>query len=316
MTSADTSTAQPDTHPPADQRAIDTYRYLRGGMVVLIVLLTVAVLTYKRTDDCWATSISAYYFTPVRAVFVGSLCALGIMLIVYRGTKVTEDVLLDLAGLMAFVIAFVPTGRPTAGCIFEVPPAYRVLVEDPFLWQSVRNNVTALFIGVVVAKLLAVGMHWLKGTKPDRSVGGWIVTAALWLIFAVGLVVFVKRPLSFYDHAHQYAALILFVALVLVIAINGFLGFSTAERFRRYPLAYFVIALTMLVFLIFVAVLFCLGKADGSGGRPYLTLIVEAGLIGSFAAYWGIQTFELWETPTRPVQPPTTPAGQKLMDFL
>ena len=50
---------------PAQTRdiALDTYRYLRGGMVVMIVMLGAAVIGEKLTATCWQTSISAYFFT-------------------------------------------------------------------------------------------------------------------------------------------------------------------------------------------------------------------------------------------------------------
>ena len=49
-------------------------------------------------------------------MFIGALCAIGALLIVYKGSKDTEDVLLNLAGILAFVVAFVPTSRPVLLC--------------------------------------------------------------------------------------------------------------------------------------------------------------------------------------------------------
>ena len=91
------------------QAAIETYRYLRVGIVALALLLALAVVGEIVVGDAGLLgSISAYYFTPVRDVFVGVLVALGLGLIVIRGRGV-EDVLLNLAGMLAPVVAFVPT---------------------------------------------------------------------------------------------------------------------------------------------------------------------------------------------------------------
>ena len=78
-------------------------------VVMLFASLIVVAMT---TGGCWQTSISAYYYTAAHSVFVASLCAIGILLITYRGSTDTEDILLDLAGVLAFVVAMVPTARP------------------------------------------------------------------------------------------------------------------------------------------------------------------------------------------------------------
>ena len=77
-------------------------------MVVVIVMLFAAIFIDSVPTDCWQGSISAYYYTAARNVFVATLCCLGIMLIVYKGSNDTEDVLLNLAGTLAFFVAFVP----------------------------------------------------------------------------------------------------------------------------------------------------------------------------------------------------------------
>ena len=101
---------------PADSVALTTYRFLRGGMVVMVVLLGVALVTERWHATCWQTSISAYYFTTAHTVFIGALYAIGAMLIVYQGTSDTENTLLNLAGVLTFVIATVPTTRPILLC--------------------------------------------------------------------------------------------------------------------------------------------------------------------------------------------------------
>jgi len=97
------------------QDALSTYRHLRLAMVFVLALLLVSVALRAITADpglCFEGSISAYYFTSTRAVFVGALCALGACLIVYRGNTDLEDVALNVSGALAFVVAFVPTGAP------------------------------------------------------------------------------------------------------------------------------------------------------------------------------------------------------------
>src|SRR5690349_9423078 len=70
-----------------------------------------AVLTerLKAAPGCFQQSISAYQYTPVRGFFVGVTFALGICLICLRGSTEIEDALLNIAGMLAPVVALVPT---------------------------------------------------------------------------------------------------------------------------------------------------------------------------------------------------------------
>src|SRR5205085_6408417 len=54
-------------------------------------------------------SISAYYYTPVRGMFAGALLAIGACLVCIRGSTTVEDILLNVAGMLAPVVALIPT---------------------------------------------------------------------------------------------------------------------------------------------------------------------------------------------------------------
>jgi hypothetical protein len=54
-------------------------------------------------------SISAYYHTPMRDVFVGSLCAIAVFLASYRGPERADDLLGDVACASAIGVALLPT---------------------------------------------------------------------------------------------------------------------------------------------------------------------------------------------------------------
>ena len=84
---------------------LDTYRYLRGGMVVMVVLLGAGVIGAAISSQCWQGSISAYYYSAAHSVFIAAVCAIGVLMIVYRGSTDTEDELLNLAGMSAFIVA-------------------------------------------------------------------------------------------------------------------------------------------------------------------------------------------------------------------
>ena len=89
----------------ADQRELrqddiqKTYRSLRIGIVLSVFVLFASIFLEWSKSHCWQSSISAYYYTPVRAVLVGSLFAVGLALIVYKGQDPREDFCLNLAGM-------------------------------------------------------------------------------------------------------------------------------------------------------------------------------------------------------------------------
>ena len=54
-------------------------------------------------------SISNYYYTGMRNVFVGTLCAIGVFLLSYRGYERTDDIAGDIACVLSVGVAFFPT---------------------------------------------------------------------------------------------------------------------------------------------------------------------------------------------------------------
>ena len=91
---------------------ISSYRYLRLSIVVLVATLGMALLIETSKASCMQGSISAYYYTPVHAVFVGALVAMGVVMVALKGRDPIEDLCFNLAGVLAPVVAFVPTARP------------------------------------------------------------------------------------------------------------------------------------------------------------------------------------------------------------
>jgi len=84
----------------------------RRGMAILASLFPVFFLVssfvLQRTK--FQTSMSAYYWTLSleRNVFVGTLCAVGVFLLLYKGYTLLEDRLLDVAGVCAVGVALCP----------------------------------------------------------------------------------------------------------------------------------------------------------------------------------------------------------------
>jgi hypothetical protein len=69
-------------------------------VIIHIILVRQAVLL---------GSMSGYYYTDVRGILVGSLCAIGVFLFAYRGYDGWDDGLTNAAGVFAIGVALFPT---------------------------------------------------------------------------------------------------------------------------------------------------------------------------------------------------------------
>jgi hypothetical protein len=106
---------QPDLKNSGDD--IKTYRRIRRaigflGISLPIVLIILSLIPFFKTPIQY--SISDYYYTNLRELFTGVLCAVGLFLIRYIGFKSSsfwknDNLLTNIAGYMAFGIAFFPT---------------------------------------------------------------------------------------------------------------------------------------------------------------------------------------------------------------
>ena len=269
--------------------ALDTYRYLRGGMAVMIVLLGAAVVAERVGADCWQTTISDYYYTSAHAVFIASVGAVGAMLIVYKGSSATEDVLLNFAGILAFVVAMVPTTRPDLLC----GPARLIAGDD----AAVRN-VWAVVVALVVSRVASWWMYRRTGTTRERPP---LATAATWLqrvVLGVGVVTLVAAPEWFRANAHGVAAVAMFASIIATVLITAFVTGNQDQakcpQRRRYQAAYRAIAAAMALALGTAVVLHLV-----LDGFNHAIIVIEAALILLFGAYWLVQTVELWGTTTR-----------------
>lgn len=279
--------------------ALTTYRYLRIAMPVLVVILGTSVIyqVFAPTDDdCWLGSISAYYYTAARAVFVACLCAIGTCLIVYRGNTTREDVALNVAGFMAFFVAFIPTPlkklevSPGASCERSNVPS------DEQLVAALNNNIFALLIGATVA----VGViFWFRSKSSNTNgprtsaipfISTTVAVLAAWAVFAIW-------PERVRSSGHIVAAVIVFAGIIVVVAMNSFtwswLDPKAVAPKRRYRNAYRLILGAMLLVMGVLGVIALLEAYD------HAVFWLEAGVIALFAVYWIVQTFELWNVTKR-----------------
>ena len=104
-----------DQQPDSDNSLVISYLWLRTAIGIIGIALPFALALGKILFDGGGlqSSMSAYYYTNTRNVFVGSLCAIGIFLMSYRGYGRKDNIAGKLACVFAIGVAFFPTTPPT-----------------------------------------------------------------------------------------------------------------------------------------------------------------------------------------------------------
>jgi hypothetical membrane protein len=114
-------------------------------------------------------SMSSYYHTPMRDIYMGLLCTIAFCLYLYKGYTTLEDRVLNLAGIFAFLTAILPTGvspyHEYCAIIFFICIAYvciflasetLTLMTDPVMAARFRSIYITLGILMIVLPLIAI----------------------------------------------------------------------------------------------------------------------------------------------------------------
>ena len=120
----------PESHTQSEQLII-SFLSIRKAIGILGIALPFALLFGSvLIDNCDQIqgSISAYYYTQVRNIFVGILCAVSFYLFSYNGYDKKDRVLSALCGMSSLGVAFLPTSvdQPLSNCV-------TLLVEDSMI---------------------------------------------------------------------------------------------------------------------------------------------------------------------------------------
>lgn len=109
------SQTQGPAEQPETSKVVKIKRIALAIGLVAICLPIALLLLESALMYCFQSSISHNYYLPLSGeLFVGSLCAIGLLLFVYSGKSKKEDWASSLIGLFAITTALFPTG--SHGC--------------------------------------------------------------------------------------------------------------------------------------------------------------------------------------------------------
>jgi hypothetical protein len=303
-----------DTRPPVPPVALRTYTAIRMGVVVVIVALGFAVWREiaHSPDHCVQRSLSAYFYTPVRPVFVGALLVLGFAMIVMWGMTMVEDNAFNLAGLLLMVVAFVPTLDANycslpASVRGQVPRTETREIADDALIQANAATVARSFSSLLFVLWLLLVFIAITGAvvyvrapadrRPTRpALIAYVVT---WGLALAAVIVYTllyqdadNPDSAFNHHVHGWSANIA-VALIVVAVVSAAVQKARSDVPGATKWAWFYggVAAAMVV----AAVVLKGGDHFGlfhGWVDEHATFLVEAILIGLLGLFWSLQTID------------------------
>ena len=167
-----------------------TLRKLLGGLgLVLPVLLPAGTWLFDEKD--WLQpSISDYYYTIMRDVFVGVLWGFGLFLFSYKGykpvkSKISENLITNIAGILAICVSLFPTADGL--CVSQCLPG----------WVGSFHLASATFFFLILGYLSI--FNFTKSSKPSaeqspakkrRNIVYIICGSIIWLSMAILFIYF------------------------------------------------------------------------------------------------------------------------------
>ena len=178
-----------EPRPDNEPRYVRSYVFTRFAIGLLGVLLppTLVLLEPALFDGLPAPrgSLSAYYYSGLRELFVGGLWAIGVFLVVYKFLDFSwESLLSSLAGVAAVLVAVFPTELPGEG-----------VTPTPFQVKLGESTVTAIHYASAVAfisLLVPIGLFFARddGRRAHRPWQGFHTVGAAFIVLGAALAAF------------------------------------------------------------------------------------------------------------------------------
>jgi len=193
-----------------------TFRRIRKaigflGIGLPITLVILSLVPFFETSI--QSSISAYYYTNLREIFTGVLCAVGLFLIRYVGFKnasfwKNNNLLTNLAGYMAFGIALFPT-NPEEGVI----KIYSLIPLQSELLGWLHYGFAALFF--IILAIMSINIFTIGQAQNEQIPVSPINENHIYRICGYSILLFIILiPVFSILHIFKYSTL-LFEALAL-----------------------------------------------------------------------------------------------------
>jgi hypothetical protein len=158
-----------------ENELVISYLFLRktvGWIGTLLPIVLIAGNAMFFTSDL-PDSMSGYYYTHMRDIFVGSLCALGLFLVAYAGYDEWDRWITNIAGVGAIGAALLAT-KPTV-CAATAQSCPAPAVRSLSTAQTWVGNIHLVFslVAVLLLGVMALRFAKLPATKDDKWPAGF-----------------------------------------------------------------------------------------------------------------------------------------------
>lgn len=289
-----------------------THRYLRLSLVFVVfaLLVSVAIETVVVSWDPFMLgwdplpSLSHYFYTSARSVFVGALIAASLALLALSGRN-RATVLLDISAVFAPLIALIPTGidadRPVDGLSCPGPEA---CIPEPYV-GDIRAGVAAY---VIVVLTVVIAMSLIRGRKRIRVPGAALVSTGA-VVTALGIAALTFLPALNADFPFTVWPFPSSIHFVVTVAFFGTFA-AVPVLLAREPLdeqetpptarqRSFYRWVTRLLVADLVLLVAAFVFRDALGDTPAV-LVGEVIALCLFAGFWSVQTFQRWKDENPP----------------
>ncbi len=211
-----------ESRPSPTPNNLFTYRRLRRmigllGISLPITLVLFSLIPFFETGI--QSSISGFYYTHLREIFTGILCGVGLFLICYKGNGnrvlwKNDNFLTNLAGLMAFGVAFFPTNDFVTKPVDCTHKIYTIVpICEPWLGGLHYAFAAVLFLSF---SILAINVFTI-GQKQDPGIPkSWMNENNIYRACGYSILIFIvmvpiaSRLRLFKDSTLVFEALSLF----------------------------------------------------------------------------------------------------------
>jgi magnesium-transporting ATPase (P-type) len=186
------------------------------GILLPFVLMLGVLLVFK--GDIILNTISLYYYSGMRDVFVGAICSIALFLFFYKGYDKWDNRAASLAGFFAVGIALFPTVEQKpynwvaivhficATSFFLILSGYSMFIftrkeHSPSKRKLIRNKIYIICGLVMIACLVAIMVFFIffEIDNPQSSFVFWAETLAL-VAFGVS---WLTKGGTFYPDKHK-----------------------------------------------------------------------------------------------------------------